>query len=136
MSAAGSPGMTVIGVGIDVVAVPRFAAALVRTPALAARLFDPSELRTPAGGPRSAASLAGRFAIKEAVAKALGVPRGMEWSDCRVVSNPAGRPELLTLGTVAAAAEAAGVRRWELSLSHDAGLAAAMVLALGAADTS
>lgn len=136
MSSAGPPETGVIGVGIDVVAVPRFAAALCRTPALAARLFHPSELRTPSGGERTAASLAGRFAIKEAVAKALGVPRGMNWTDCRVVSGPSGRPELLTLGTVTAAAHAAGVTGWQISLSHDAGLAAAMVLALGAADRS
>lgn len=123
--------MTVVGVGIDVVAVERFAAALDRTPALSDRLFAPEEMISAAGHPRSIASLAARFATKEAVAKALGVPAGMDWHDCRVRSSARGRPELLITGTVAAAADAQGITGWQLSLSHDAGIAAAMVLALG-----
>ena len=69
--------------------------------------------------------------LKEAVAKALGVPRGMHWHDCRVVSEHSGRPILQVLGTVQAAADRAGVGTWLLSMSHDAGIAAAVVIALG-----
>ena len=65
------------------------------------------------------------------MAKALGVPRGMEWHDCRVVTEESGRPVLQVTGTVQAAATAAGVRTWLLSVSHDAGIAAAVVIALG-----
>jgi holo-[acyl-carrier protein] synthase len=114
--------------GVDVVAVERFAAALRRTPPLAARLFAEAERVTASGHPRSAASLAARFAVKEAVAKALGVPAGMEWHDCSVVSETSGRPVLVVSGTVAAAA---GIREWRISLSHDAGIAAAIVVGLG-----
>jgi holo-[acyl-carrier protein] synthase len=121
----------VLGIGIDVVAIDRFAASLLRTPGLRQRLFSPEELITPSGDPRSAASLAGRFAAKEAVAKALGVPPGMDWHDCTVATLASGRPELQIRRTVAAAAEALGVARWHVSLSHDAGIAAAIVLALG-----
>nr|WP_255498321.1 holo-ACP synthase [Nakamurella sp. PAMC28650] len=124
-------GHVVIGVGIDVVAVERFAESLRRTPSLRARLFAPSELTNDAGAPRRATSLAGRFAVKEAVAKALGVPRGMEWHDCTVISESSGRPLLVPTGTVLAAAVELGVTAWRLSLSHDAGIAAAVVLALG-----
>jgi holo-[acyl-carrier protein] synthase len=122
---------TVLAVGIDVVAVDRFARTLIRTPALTNRLFAPEELVTPSGAVRGAASLAARFAVKEAVAKALGVPPGMEWHDCRVESASSGRPSLLVLGTVARAAALQGITSWQLSVSHDAGIAAAMVLALG-----
>jgi len=125
------PGARVLGVGIDVVAIDRFAAALGRSRLLGDRLFAPDERVGPAGLPRSTASLAARFAVKEAVAKALGVPRGMHWHDCRVVSEHSGRPSLLVLGTVQAAADRAGVDDWLLSLSHDAGIAAAVVIALG-----
>lgn len=125
------PGHVVLGVGIDVVAVDRFVSSLERTPGLGHRLFAPAELLTPGGAPRRPVSLAGRFAAKEAVAKALGVPRGMKWHDCRVISSDNGRPELLTTGTVLAAADALGVTIWRLSLSHDAGIAAAVVLAIG-----
>ena len=125
------PGARVISVGIDVVAVDRFAATLERTPALAARLFGADEMVTATGHPRGPASLAARFAVKEAVAKALGVPAGMDWHDCRVVSESSGRPVLQVVGTVAAAAADAGVTDWRLSVSHDAGIAAAVVIALG-----
>ncbi|MBM9467570.1 holo-ACP synthase [Nakamurella leprariae] len=123
--------MAVIGVGIDVVAVDRFAASLARTPSLVDRLFASDERVTRSGHPRSATSLAARFAAKEAVAKALGVPAGMQWHHCRVVSADSGRPSLVMTGTVLAAADAQGIQDWQLSLSHDAGIAAAMVVALG-----
>jgi len=124
-------GARVLGVGIDVVAIDRFAGALSRSRLLGERLFAPDERLGPAGRPRSAASLAARFAVKEAVAKALGVPRGMHWHDCRVVSEHSGRPTLQVLGSVQAAADRAGVADWLVSLSHDAGIAAAVVIALG-----
>jgi holo-[acyl-carrier protein] synthase len=124
-------GHIVLGVGIDVVAVERFSEALQRSPGLAGRLFAPAELVTASGSPRRPVSLAGRFAVKEAVAKALGVPRGMHWHDCAVISEESGRPTLVTVGTVLAAATAMGVTSWRLSLSHDAGIAAALVMALG-----
>lgn len=128
-----APGHWVLGVGIDVVAIERFSETLRRTPAIAHRLFTPAELTTPSGLPRRPASLAGRFAVKEAVAKALGVPRGMDWHDCTVVSEESGRPELVTIGTVLAAATTLGVTQWRLSVSHDAGIAAAVVIAIGTA---
>lgn len=121
----------VVAIGIDVVAVERFAAALERTPTLAARLFGADEMITATGHPRGPASLAALFAVKEAVAKALGVPRGMDWHDCRVLSESSGRPVLQVVSTVAAAATDLGVTDWRLSVSHDAGIAAAVVLALG-----
>jgi holo-[acyl-carrier protein] synthase len=123
----------VIGVGIDVVAIDRFVATLRRTPALRERLFTDAELLTSSGAPRTGSSLAARFAVKEAVAKALGVPPGMDWHDCRVISLGSGRPDLDVIGTVAAAAIDAGVTGWQMSISHDAGIAAAVVIALGTA---
>ncbi|MFI9269258.1 holo-ACP synthase [Kitasatospora sp. NPDC052896] len=121
----------IIGVGIDVASIDRFAATLERTPALADRLFTPDELLLPSGERRGIASLAARFAAKEAVAKALGAPGGLEWHDAEVQVDPAGRPHLSIRGTVAACAERLGVSSWHLSLSHDAGVASAMVIAEG-----
>ena len=126
------PGRTnVVAVGIDVVAVDRFAAALERTPSLGRRLFNPDERVTSTGHPRGPASLAARFAVKEAVAKALGVPAGMDWHDCRVISESSGRPVLQVSQTVADAAATLGITDWRISVSHDAGIAAAVVVALG-----
>ena len=119
----------IVGVGIDVADIGRFTEAMDRTPAMAQRLFTPAELVLPDGTPRGAASLAARFAAKEALAKALGAPGGMKWTDAEVVAEPSGRPRLAVTGTVAARATALGVRHWHLSLSHDAGVASAVVIA-------
>jgi holo-[acyl-carrier protein] synthase len=119
----------IVAVGIDVVLVDRFARALARTPLLADRLFTEAERCTVSGNPRSAESLAARFAAKEAVAKALGAPAGLRWHDCEVVSDSDGRPWLTVSGTIAAAATERGVQHWHLSLSHDGGIASAMVVA-------
>ena len=121
----------IVAVGIDVVLVERFTSALARTPLLADRLFTESERLTPSGNPRSPESLAARFAAKEAMAKALGAPSGLSWQDCEVVSDPDGRPWLTMTGTVAAAAAERGISRWHLSLSHDGGIASAMLVAEG-----
>ncbi|MFG2108742.1 holo-ACP synthase [Micromonospora chersina] len=119
----------IVAVGIDVVLVDRFARSLARTPLLADRLFTEAERYTRAGNPRSPESMAARFAAKEAVAKALGAPAGLNWHDCEVVPDPEGRPWLTVTGTVAAAAAQRGINRWHLSLSHDGGIASAMVVA-------
>lgn len=113
----------IVGVGIDVVDVARLDRALTRTPGLAGRLFTDGERD------RAVVSLAARFAAKEAVAKALGAPGGLRWRDAEVVSLPSGRPRLVLHGGVAEEAEAQGITTWHLSLSHDAGVATAVVVA-------
>ena len=122
----------IIGVGIDVVPVQRFAASLDRTPGLADRLFTAAERRSQLGNPRTPESLAGRFAAKEALAKALGAPAGMLWTDAEVIVEDSGQPRLSVTGTVAARAELLGVTSWHVSLSHDGGIASAVVVAEGA----
>jgi holo-[acyl-carrier protein] synthase len=113
----------IVGVGVDVVGVERFGRTLARTPALRERLFTPAERDLPLE------SLAARFAAKEAVAKALGAPGGLAWHDAEVERSASGRPVLRVSGTVAAAAAARGVTSWHVSLTHDAGIASAFVLA-------
>jgi holo-[acyl-carrier protein] synthase len=115
--------MPIVGIGVDIVDVARFEASLDRTPGLRDRLFTDAERQLPLP------SLAARFAAKEALAKALGVPRGLGWQDAEVVVDETGRPTLVTRDTVAAAAAAAGVDTWHVSLSHDAGNAVAVVVA-------
>ncbi|MFF2809876.1 holo-ACP synthase [Streptomyces sp. NPDC058000] len=121
----------IIGVGIDVAEIDRFDAALRRTPELAHRLFIGTELMLSSGERRGIASLAARFAAKEAVAKALGAPGGLHWTDAEVYVEDSGQPRLRVRGTVAARAAELGVRHWHVSLSHDAGVASAVVIAEG-----
>ena len=114
--------MPVIGVGIDVVDVERFTDSLERTEGLRERLFTAEESHW------RPASLAARFAAKEALAKALGAPVGLAWHDAWIVSEETGRPRFELRGTVLARAEALGVGHVHVSLSHDAGLASAVVV--------
>ncbi len=113
----------IVGIGVDVADVSRLERALARTPGLADRLFADSERDRPLS------SLAGCFAAKEAVAKALGAPVGLRWTDAIIDHDASGRPVLETLGTVAKAAAELGVSAWHVSISHDGGLAVAMVVA-------
>jgi len=121
----------IIGVGIDVVPIARFESASERTVQLIERLFTPGERVNAHGIARTADSLAARFAAKEAVAKALGSPGGMSWQDCEVQVTERGAPVLLVRGTVAAKADELGVKGWHVSLSHDGGIASAVVIAEG-----
>jgi holo-[acyl-carrier protein] synthase len=113
------------GLGIDVVDVDRFRQTLDRTPALRSRLFTSDEAHKPL------ASLAARFAAKEALAKALGAPAGLRWTDAEVHTCADGRPSLALRGGVAARAEELGVTSVHVSMSHDAGLASAVVVLEG-----
>lgn len=115
----------IIGVGIDVVDIERFGQSIERTPALRGRLFAVDEHSL------GVASLAARFAAKEALAKALGAPVGLRWIDATVRRGHDGRPHLAVSGTVQARAEDLGVRTLHVSLSHDAGIASAVVIAEG-----
>ena len=115
----------IVGVGIDVVDIERFEATLERTPALRERLFTIEERHL------GIASLAARFAAKEALAKSLGAPVGLDWTVARVVTNEDGRPSLEIGGTVLARANDLGVDSFHVSLSHDAGVASAVVIAEG-----
>ncbi|MCW2758372.1 MAG: acpS [Nocardioidaceae bacterium] len=115
----------IIGVGIDVVDIARFNASLARTPHLRERLFVPAEAVLPPH------SLAARFAAKEALAKALGAPGNLEWHHAEVVKDSTGRPSFSMIGTVLSRAEELGAAHVHLSLSHDAGIASAMVVLEG-----
>jgi holo-[acyl-carrier protein] synthase len=115
----------IVGVGIDVVDIARFDESLSRTPGLRERLFTPAEAVLPL------ASLAARFAAKEAIAKALGAPAGLGWHDAEVIRETTGRPRFEIRGTVLVAADALGVRSVHVSLSHDGGLATAYVVLEG-----
>ena len=112
----------IVGVGIDVCDVSRFAAAVQRRPGMVQRLFTPAEAERPV------ASQAARFAAKEALAKALGAPTGMSWLDAEVLTDATGRPSFKIVGTVAARAAELGVATIHVSLSHDAGIASAVVV--------
>ncbi|MCU1569632.1 MAG: holo-ACP synthase [Naasia sp.] len=113
----------IIGIGVDMVDIARFERAVARTPALEARLFADSERG------RSTASLAARFAAKEALIKAVGDSTGFRWHDMVVVADDSGNPSLAVSGEAARVLSARGITDLHLSLSHDGGVACAFVIA-------
>ena len=119
--------MAIVGIGVDVVDLARFSGVVERTPGIIDRLFTKAEQTSAEGHQLPLISLAGRFAVKEAVAKALGAPVGMEWHDCEVSNG--GAPTLTISGSVLEVAEAAGVTNWHVSISHDGPVAIAYVIA-------
>jgi len=113
----------IVGIGVDVVDLARFERALTRTPRLRERLFAENERELPLR------SLAGRFAAKEAFIKALGATDGVGWHDMRVVTDDGGNPDLVVSGRAAEIVAARGIASLHVSMSHDAGVAIAFVVA-------
>jgi holo-[acyl-carrier protein] synthase len=107
------------GIGIDVVDINRFHESLERTPGLREKLFTEAERTV------KDSSLAARFAAKEALYKALSPEHGLAWHDAEVINELNGKPAFLFRGAIADLIDGAAVH---LSLSHDAGIASAMVV--------
>lgn len=120
--------------GVDVVDLSRFRRAWERQgERLARRLFTPQE-RAACG--HRLASLAARFAAKEAAAKALGTGIGpITWHDLEIRTNEHGAPVLVLHGPALEQARTLGWQTWEVSLSHTPTCAVAVVVALGTGKT-
>lgn len=119
----------IIGIGIDVVALDRFEGLMNRQPTFLDRVLTTREQQHLDGTLRNTASLAGRFAAKEAVAKCLGAPAGLKWHDVEVLTDISGKPSLEISGTVSDFARSLLITRWHISLTHDGGHALAYVIA-------
>jgi holo-[acyl-carrier protein] synthase len=120
----------VVGLGIDVASVERIRRALERFgERLSERVLTSGERSdlAPRTGDRAQA-FAGRFAAKEAAVKALGGPRDVGWHDLEVRKAPTGAPELKLHGAAAEHGRRLGVGRALISITHDAGVAAAVVV--------
>lgn len=111
------------GVGVDLVDIARFEEHVSKTPKLLERIFVTTELDAPIK------TIAGRFAAKEAFIKALGGSEGVTWHEVEITKNSTGKPEIKTSGKTAETVASAGITNFHLSISHDAGMAVAMVVA-------
>ena len=124
--------MSVIGVGIDVVPVERVQSLIGRHGDRALqRLFTPAEIARAGDLAHQALHLAGRLAAKEATYKALsadGADLGISWQSIEVERLEDGRPRLVLRGPALARFHALGAKRAHVSLSHDGGIAAAVVI--------
>src|SRR4030042_759446 len=116
--------------GVDLIDIDRFQAAYLRyRQRLLQRLFTAIEL---AENGENMASLAARFAAKEAVAKAFGTGIGhISWHDIEIRRGAAGEPILRLYGTALKLADDNNLNTWSLSLSHSQNHALAFVVAIG-----
>lgn len=113
----------IVGIGVDLVDIPRFERTLARTPRLLTRLFAPAER------PLAPRSLAARYAAKEALIKALGGSDGVHWTEIEIVPDAEGKPWFALSGTTAEVVAARGIGTLHVSMSHDGGAAIAYVIA-------
>lgn len=123
----------ILGLGLDLCAIARMRE-LMANPRFVARYFDPRERAFIEGrGLGAAASLAACFAAKEALSKALGTgfSDGIVPADIAVLRRENGAPYYELSGQAQLRAEALGVRRLHLSLSHEGDMAAAVCVAEG-----
>jgi holo-[acyl-carrier protein] synthase len=120
----------IVGTGIDIVEVPRVAAAIKRFgERFLRRLFTDAEIHYCQSKHNSVERFAARFAAKEAALKALGTGwRGVSWREGEVGRESNGRPTVVFSGRAAAAAARLGVGRASLSLSHTEEHAVAQVI--------
>jgi holo-[acyl-carrier protein] synthase len=123
--------MAVIGVGVDVMEIARFAEALARRPRIAERCFTETEAAYCAAKPFPPQHYAARFAAKEAVGKALGI--GMtRWREVEVIRGR-GAPTIALHGRYAERGRQLGVTRIHVSLTHGEQSAIAFAVAESAA---
>ncbi len=123
----------VLGIGIDIIEIDRMEKALARRERLMARLFTPQEIAYCKKKGRTAASLAARFAAKEAVRKACSSVMPdilLPWLEMEIAVD-GGSPLVRLLGRSAVEAEKRGISKLLVSLSHSRDYACASVLALG-----
>ena len=108
----------ILGIGIDVVNIERFEESITRTPNMLVRLFTDSEAKLSIG------SVAARFAAKEALTKALNI-KTLNWREIEVLNEESGKPYFKFHGKLELELKGKSAH---LTLSHDAGIASAMVI--------
>ncbi len=127
----------IVGLGIDLIEVARVArTAEKHGDRFLRRIYHPMELDSTRGDRMQ--YLAARFAVKEALFKALGTgwARGIRWVDVEVQNLASGQPILLLHGEAAERARRMGADRSHVTITHTAGHAAAVVILESTTDGS
>jgi holo-[acyl-carrier protein] synthase len=124
--------MAIVAIGMDLAQIGRLEKVHARHgERLLERLFTPGERAYCDRRASRMASYAGRFAVKEAVMKALGTgwSSGVTWKDIEVTRKSGAAPELVLHGATARIAKARGIARIHITITHDGGVAAAVAVA-------
>jgi len=120
----------ILGLGVDICEIERMERALGRHPSIRERLFTPEERAYCDSKARPAESYAGRFAVREAVIKALGGYRGRRWQDISVVRAPSGAPSVRLEGNAKVRADRLGVSDVLITFTHERTSAVAFAVAV------
>jgi holo-[acyl-carrier protein] synthase len=124
--------MSIVGLGLDLVQIERVKSLIDKRGERAVqRLFTEGERAYCERKKERFASYAGRFAVKEAVMKLLGTgwARGVRWVDIEVVRNRGEAPQVVLHGEAGRIAAKLGMARIHITITHDAGIAAAVAVA-------
>lgn len=119
-----------LATGVDLIEIDRIAEMVSRHGKhYLERIYTPAELELCG---KRAESLAGRFAAKEAVSKALGCGIGdVEWKEIEIVEDEQNAPVLHLHGKAAQKADELGLANWSVGISHDQSQVVAFVVAVG-----
>jgi len=121
----------ILGIGTDLAEVERIHKSVERFgERFLARIYTAQERAYAMRKANWAESLAARFAAKEAGMKAIGtgLSRGVSWQHLEVANEPSGRPTIRLYGAAFAVAQAMGVKRISVSLTHTKATAFAVVI--------
>jgi holo-[acyl-carrier protein] synthase len=124
--------MSIVAIGLDLARIDRLEKVHARHgDRLLERLFTDGERAYCDRRASRMASYAGRFAVKEAVMKALGTgwSSGVTWKDIEVVRKSGSAPELALHGRTASIAREKGISKIHITITHDGGIAAAVAIA-------
>ena len=124
--------MPIVAIGLDLARIDRLESVYSRhREKFLERVFTPGERSYCDRRASRMASYAGRFAVKEAVMKALGTgwSNGVTWKEIEVSRKSGSAPELILHGMTARIARMKGIHRFHVTITHDGGIAAAVVVA-------
>ncbi len=122
----------IIGIGTDIIEIERVKRVVERRSSFMHRFFAPEELDYYRGRRMSAPSIAGGFAAKEAVVKAMGTGfSGFPWKDILILRDKHGKPWVKIEGAARGACTELGIIRIFVSISHSKEYATAQAIAVG-----
>ncbi len=125
--------MTILGIGTDIVEVPRIAMMIQKHGELfVQRVYTQHEIGYCSASKASNQHFAGRWAAKEAILKALGTgwSKGIHWTDIEVRNEPGGRPKVRLGGAARDLCEQQGIAEILITISHCRTFAVAYAVAL------
>lgn len=123
--------MTSMGLGVDIIEISRVRNAVTRNPRILERLFTQKELDDFRMRGSRMETLAGKFAAKEAVVKALGTGlRGFPWTDLEILPDELGKPSCIFIRKAADAIVTLNIASVQISIAHNRTMAIANAMAL------